>query len=97
MYAADPAVGELTYTDFEPLTTMAIPAVLTGDQPGSVVDMYTAFVPWIQGLDIVKDRFGSTLDYLRPVLGRSELRKIRLLLMSELFATDPVEELHVRS
>ena len=97
MYAADPAIGELTYTDYEPLTTMPIPAVLTGEEPASVDVIYSSFVTWIQGLDNMMEHFGYSLHYLRPVLGRWELRKIRLLVMSEFFASDPIAELHVRS
>jgi hypothetical protein len=97
MYAADPAIGELTYTDYEPLTTMPIPAVLTGEEPASVDVIYSSFVTWIQGLDNVKELFGCALRDLRPVLGRWELRKIRFLVMSKFFASDPITELHVRS
>jgi hypothetical protein len=97
MYAADAALGEMMYTDYEPLTTMPIPAVLTGEEPASVDEIYTTFVTWINGFENMKEHFGHALTGLRDFLSRSELRKLRLLAMSEFFASDPMGKIPVRS
>lgn len=100
MWAADarvgPEGGQLTYDDFEPLTSVQIPPILTGAEPARLENIYRAFLSWVGALDDVRIHLRDFVDCMEENLIYSQMLALRLAVMSQFYMRHPRYEISHR-
>lgn len=101
MRPADPRfrtdkIRGMVYNDFEPLTSVRVPDILTGDPPAPLDDIYEEFRDWIYDLPDITTYMGNSLDMFEDRLYISQLRALRLAVMAEFFMRHPRYEIQHR-